>query len=66
MMTWTEAELHRLVAHFLRVRFPILLALNKVGPFSFLFLFLLRSKLRRYKELSCQAALCGIPDLKVS
>lgn len=26
---WTEGDLHRLVAHFLRVRFPILLALNK-------------------------------------
>lgn len=27
---WTPADLHRLVAHFLRVRFPMLLALNKV------------------------------------
>ena len=28
-LAWTERELHLLVAHFLRVRFPILLALNK-------------------------------------
>lgn len=28
---WTPADLHRLVAHFLRVRFPMLLGLNKVG-----------------------------------
>ncbi len=28
---WGEAELHLLVAHFLALRFPILLALNKVG-----------------------------------
>lgn len=27
---WTPEKLHRLVAHFLRVRFPMLLALNKV------------------------------------
>ena len=27
---WSEAHLHRLVAHFLQARFPILLALNKV------------------------------------
>ena len=26
---WTEADLHLIVAHFLRVRFPVLLALNK-------------------------------------
>ena len=29
LMTWGPAELHLLVAHFLRLRFPILLALNK-------------------------------------
>ena len=29
ILAWTEHELHLLVAHFLRVRFPILLALNK-------------------------------------
>ncbi len=27
---WTEYDLHRLVAHYLAVRFPICLALNKV------------------------------------
>jgi ribosome-binding ATPase YchF (GTP1/OBG family) len=27
--SWTPLHLHRLVAHFLRVRFPVLLALNK-------------------------------------
>ena len=29
ILAWTERELHLLVAHFLRVRFPILFALNK-------------------------------------
>ncbi|GFR42960.1 hypothetical protein Agub_g3958, partial [Astrephomene gubernaculifera] len=31
---WTEAHLHRLVAHFLQARFPILLALNKADMAS--------------------------------
>ena len=31
LASWGEWELHRLVAHFLAARFPILLALNKVG-----------------------------------
>lgn len=30
LASWGEWELHRLVAHFLAARFPILLALNKV------------------------------------
>ena len=33
MPTWSPADLHRVVAHFLRLRFPILLALNKVCCF---------------------------------
>ena len=32
VLAWSELDLHRLVAHFLRLRFPILLALNKVRP----------------------------------
>jgi hypothetical protein len=32
LSSWGEWELHRLVAHFLAARFPILLALNKVLP----------------------------------
>jgi ribosome-binding ATPase YchF (GTP1/OBG family) len=28
-MSWNASKLHSLVAHFLRVRFPIVLALNK-------------------------------------
>jgi hypothetical protein len=31
LCAWQEADLHRLVAVFLAARFPILLALNKVG-----------------------------------
>lgn len=31
LSVWGEWELHRLVAHFLAARFPIMLALNKVG-----------------------------------
>lgn len=31
LASWGEWELHRLVAHFLAARFPILLALNKVS-----------------------------------
>lgn len=31
LASWDEWHLHRLVAHFLAARFPILLALNKVG-----------------------------------
>lgn len=31
LSAWGEAELHGLVAAFLAARFPILLALNKVG-----------------------------------
>jgi len=42
---WGEADLHRLVAHFLSVRFPILLALNKVRLLSVLILFCLCSVL---------------------
>lgn len=30
LASWGEWELHRLVAHFMAARFPILLALNKV------------------------------------
>jgi ribosome-binding ATPase YchF (GTP1/OBG family) len=29
ILSWTAPKLHALVAHFLRVRFPVLLALNK-------------------------------------
>ena len=29
LSSWTALDLHRIVAHFLRIRFPILLALNK-------------------------------------
>ena len=42
VMAWTESNLHRLVAHFLRVRFPILLALNKAD---------LRGARRRVREV---------------
>jgi hypothetical protein len=31
LCSWGEAHMHRLVASFLAARFPILLALNKVG-----------------------------------
>lgn len=31
LASWGEWELHRLVAHFLAARFPIMLALNKVS-----------------------------------
>lgn len=31
LASWGEAQLHLLVAHFVAARFPILLALNKVG-----------------------------------
>jgi hypothetical protein len=38
LASWDEWQLHRLVAHFLAARFPILLALNKVGMLVLLLL----------------------------